>query len=152
MATPSFTEPSGTLLDEGRVRTVKGLTAAVGALFLVIGIAGFIVTGFDHFAQHTDETLLGFEVNPLHNLVHVLIGIVGLVLARTLSQARTFGWILVIVYGLTLVYGILVVDKPDSNFLSINWADNWLHLASVIVGLVIALLPVRRPQVAATRM
>jgi hypothetical protein len=143
VTTPSTTH-SGTTVDDGRVRLVKGLAAGVGALFLVIGIAGFFVTGFDNFAEHTDETLLGFEVNPLHNLVHLLIGIAGLALARTLSGARSFGWILVVGYGLTLLYGLFAVDNPDANVLSINWADNWLHLASVLVGLVIALLPVRR--------
>jgi Domain of unknown function (DUF4383) len=52
--------------------------------------------GFDDFASHTDETLLGFEVNPLHNIVHIVVGIAGLVLTRTAGtdlwlDAR--GWI-----------------------------------------------------------
>jgi uncharacterized membrane protein YuzA (DUF378 family) len=131
-------------LDEGRARLVQGLAAAVGALFLIIGIAGFFVTGFDDFAEHTDETLLGFGVNPLHNLVHILIGLAGLVLARTLSEARAFGWLLVVGYGATLVYGLIVADDTEDNLLNLNQADNWLHLAAVIAGLVIALLPVRR--------
>lgn len=142
MATGRTTSQLG--VDEGRVSVVRGLPAAVGALFLLAGIAGFFVTGFDNVAEHTNETLLGFEVNPLHNLVHLAIGIAGLVMARTLRTARVFGWVLVVVYGLTLIYGLVVVDSPDANILSINQADNWLHLASVVIGLVIALLPVRR--------
>ncbi len=143
MTTP--TSPSTqNRLDEGRARLVQGLAAAVGALFLIIGIAGFFVTGFDDFAEHTDETLLGFGVNPLHNLVHILIGLAGLVLARTLSEARAFGWLLVVGYGATLVYGLIVADDTEDNLLNLNQADNWLHLAAVIAGLVIALLPVRR--------
>lgn len=41
---------------------------------VVIGIVGFFVTGFDNFLANTDEALLGFSVNPMHNLVHLTIG------------------------------------------------------------------------------
>jgi uncharacterized membrane protein YuzA (DUF378 family) len=143
MATPTNAH-TDTGLDAGRARFVQSLAAVVGAFFLIIGIAGFFVTGFDNFAEHTDETLLGFGVNPLHNVVHILIGIAGLVLARTLREARIFGWLLAVVYGATLVYGLFVADDTEQNYLNLNQADNWLHLASVIAGLVIALLPVRR--------
>jgi hypothetical protein len=122
---------------------VQTLAAVVGTFFLIIGVAGFFVTGFDDFAEHTDETLLGFGVNPLHNLVHILIGLAGLVLGRTLAEARAFGWLLVGAYGATLVYGLIVADDTEHNLLNLNAADNGLHLAAVIVGLVIALLPVR---------
>jgi hypothetical protein len=129
-------------VDDSRASVVRGLTAAAGALFLVVGIVGFFVTGFDNFAEHTDETLLGFSVNPLHNLVHVAAGIAGLVMARTLSSARAFGWLVVVLYGLTLLYGLVVADQRQGNVLSLNEADNWLHLGFVVIGLIIALLPV----------
>jgi hypothetical protein len=117
------------------------LAAVVGAVFLLIGILGFFVTGFENFASHTDKTLLGFEVNPLHNIVHLLIGAAGLVMARTLSLARVYGWLLVIAYGLTFLYGLWAVNRTDGNFLSINSADNWLHLITVLAGVGIILLP-----------
>jgi hypothetical protein len=46
------------------------------------------------------------------------------------------------VYGAAFVYGLFATGK-DWDFLSLNWADNILHLATALVGLVIALLPVR---------
>jgi len=112
-----------------------------GAAFLLIGITGFFVTGFDHFAEHTDETLLGFEINPLHNVIHVLVGIAGLLLSAQVRTARLFGWLLVIGYGATLVLGLVVDDDPTHNVLSLNAADHVLHAASILLGLVIALLP-----------
>jgi hypothetical protein len=142
--TTRFGARNDTAVDDGRARFVQGLAAVVGALFLIIGIAGFFVTGFDDFAEATGETLLGFGVNPLHNVVHIIIGLAGLVLARTLREARVFGWILVAGYGVTLIYGLFVDDDPEANFLNLNAADHWLHLAAIIAGLVIALLPVRR--------
>jgi len=128
----------------------RSLALLVGIVFLLVGIAGFLVTGFDNFAEHTDETLLGFEINPLHNVVHVVIGIAGLLLARTLAGARTYGWLLAVGYGVAFVYGLLAVGE-DWDILNINAADNVLHAATALVGLVIALLPVRTAVTDTTR-
>lgn len=133
--------------DPDRVKLVKGLALGIGAVYTLVGILGFFVTGFDNFAEETNETLLGFEVNPLHNIVHLLIGLAGLAMARQLGTARTYGWLLAAGYGLVFLYGLFAVDDSDINFLSLNWADNWLHLVTVLAGLVIALLPVRRDRV-----
>ncbi|MCA0145668.1 DUF4383 domain-containing protein [Blastococcus sp. LR1] len=129
----------------GRGKTVPEILGlAFGAIYLLVGIVGFFVTGFDDFFAHnTEEKLLGiFEINGMHNVVHILIGIAGLVLSRTLAGARTYGWLLAIGYGAAFVYGLIAIGK-DWDFLSINGADNVLHIATAIVGLVIALLPVR---------
>jgi hypothetical protein len=127
----------------GRGRTVPEILAlAFGAIYTLIGIIGFFITGFDNFFEHTDKTLLGFEINGMHNVVHILIGVAGLVLGRTLAGARTYGWVLAVGYGAAFVYGLLAINK-DWDFLSLNWADNILHLATALVGLVIALMPVR---------
>jgi hypothetical protein len=110
------------------------LGLAFGAIYLLVGIVGFFVTGFDNFAgNEQDEMLLFFMINPLHNIVHILIGVLGLVLSRTLAGAKTFGLLLAAGYGLAFIYGVIAVGK-DWDFLNINWADNILHLVSAIVG------------------
>lgn len=120
------------------------LALAIGVAYLLVGLAGWFVTGFENWFEHDpDQTLLGFAINPLHNVVHLVIGIAGIVLASTRGGARTFGWLLVAGYGLALVYGLFVAGQEDGNFLNINTADNWLHAASVIGGLAIALWPDR---------
>ncbi|MGY1630762.1 DUF4383 domain-containing protein [Geodermatophilus sp. SYSU D01186] len=125
------------------------LALVFGAVYLLVGIAGFFVTGFEDFVgneagtpHHVDANLLGFMVNPMHNVVHIAIGVAGLVLARTLSGARTYGWLLTVGYGAAFLYGLFAVGK-EWDFLNLNWADNVLHLVTAIVGLVIALGPVR---------
>ena len=120
------------------------LALAIGAVYTLVGILGFLITGFDNFASETDKTLLGFEINPLHNLVHLTIGLAGLALWRRLDTARTYGWLLAIGYGATFIYGLFAAGNSDSNFLSINGADNGLHLVSAIAGVAIALWPARR--------
>jgi len=121
------------------------LALAIGAIYTLIGVLGWFVTGVDNFASHTDETLLGFEINPLHNIVHLAIGLAGLALWRTLGGARTYGWLLAAGYGLTFLYGLWAAGRTDeANFLSLNGADNGLHLLSALAGLAIALWPDRR--------
>ena len=118
------------------------LALAFGAIYTLIGIIGFFITGFDNFFEHTGKTLLGFEINGMHNVVHILIGVAGLALARTLAGARTYGWLLAVGYGAAFVYGLFALGE-DWDFLSLNAADNVLHVLTAVVGLVIALGPVR---------
>ena len=127
----------------GRRTVPEILGLAFGAVYLLVGIVGFFITGFDDFAgngQH--EMLLFFMINPLHNIVHIVIGVAGLLLSRTLAGARTYGWLLAVGYAAAFVYGLLALGQ-DWDVLNINGADNVLHALTAIVGLVIALLPVR---------
>jgi hypothetical protein len=119
------------------------LALVFGAVYLLVGIVGFFVTGFDDFAGNSQhEMLLFFMINPLHNIVHIVIGVAGLLLARSLAGARTYGWLLAVGYAAAFVYGLLALGK-SWDFLNINAADNGLHLATAVIGLVIALAPVR---------
>jgi hypothetical protein len=129
----------------GRGRTVPEILAlAFGAIYLVVGIVGFFVTGFDNFAGNSQhDMLIGlFMINPLHNIAHILVGVLGLALGRTLAGARNYGWILAVLYAALFVYGLIAVGK-SWDFLNINAGDNVLHILTAVVGLIIALLPVR---------
>ena len=133
------------------------LALVFGVVYLAIGVIGFFITGFGDFfgnahgmTMEHDETLLGFMINPMHNVVHVLIGLAGIALSRTLSGARTYGWLLAVGYGAAFVYGLIAMGK-DWDFLSINTADNVLHILTALVGLVIALMPVRNAVDSRTR-
>ncbi len=120
------------------------LALVFGAVYLLVGIVGFFVTGFDHFADNSQhEMLIGlFMINPLHNIAHILVGVLGLLLGRTLAGARTYGWLLAGLYAVLFVYGLIAVGA-SWDFLNVNAGDNVLHIATAVVGLVIALLPVR---------
>jgi hypothetical protein len=130
----------------GERHPAQWLALAVGAVYTAIGVAGFFLTGFDGFVEPEGELLLGiFEINPLHNLVHLVIGLAGLALWMRLDMARWYGWLLVVVYAPVFVYGLFVADTNDAeNFLALNQADNWLHAISALAGLAIALWPARR--------
>ncbi|MEU4805962.1 DUF4383 domain-containing protein [Actinosynnema sp. NPDC023587] len=140
----------------GRVR-VAGLQPAqvlaglLGLAFLVIGVAGFMRTGFGDFAGEQHSMLLGFAVNPLHNVVHLAFGVLGLLMATGSGLSRLYGWIVFLAYGLVLIWGLMLVDVVSANPverignpLALNVNDNWLHLGIAAVGLLIAVLPARR--------
>ncbi|QQQ74669.1 DUF4383 domain-containing protein [Saccharothrix sp. 6-C] len=140
----------------GRVK-VAGLQPAqvlaglVGLVFLALGVLGFVRTGFGDFAGDQHAMLLGFTLNPLHNVVHLAFGVLGLLMASTSGLARLYGWLLFIGYGAVLLWGLALAgvfsNNPVSglgNPLALNVNDNWLHLGLAAVGLLIAVLPARR--------
>ncbi|XVQ06475.1 DUF4383 domain-containing protein [Spirillospora sp. CA-255316] len=127
------THPTGTT---GATRTPVQLAAlAVGAVFLLVAVLGFIpgiTTGYDtlQFAGHeSDAKLFGlFQVSILHNIVHGLFGIAGLLMARTVAAARAFLIGGGIIYLVLWLYGLLIDQHGTANFVPVNTADNWLHL------------------------
>ena len=112
------------------------LALLVGLVFTAVGIAGFVVTGFDRFASHEGERLLGFEVNPLHNVVHLILGLGGLWTWARPARALAYGVVLAVVYLGAFLYGLVAVGE-EWDVLSLNSADNLLHLGTGLAGVVI---------------
>ena len=119
----------------GRRHPVQLASAVVGAVFLLVGILGFVpgvTTNYDQlsFAGHESGALLlgVFAVSVLHNLVHAAFGVAGLVLSRTRSGAKNYLVGGGIIYVVLWLYGLLIDHGSAANFVPINSADNWLHL------------------------
>ncbi|WP_089016224.1 DUF4383 domain-containing protein [Micromonospora inositola] len=114
---------------------VRRAAAAAGVVLLIVGVLGFIpgiTSNFDdlYFAGHeSDAKLLGlFQVSVLHNIVHLLYGIAGLALSRTVSGARTYLIGGGAIYLVLWLYGVVVDHSSGANFIPVNGADDWLHL------------------------
>jgi hypothetical protein len=112
------------------------VAAAVGVVFLLVGIAGFIpgltsnLSDISFASHHSDAKLLGvFQVSILHNVVHLLFGVVGLALGRTASGAKVFLVGGGAIYLVLWLYGLLVDKDSAANFVPVNSADDWLHFA-----------------------
>lgn len=138
----SDTRPTGT-----RHRTAAQLAALlVGLAFLAIGILGFvpgITTNYDSLAVAGHESgamLLGlFTVSVLHNIVHLVFGVAGIVMSRTIPAAFAYLFGGGVIYLVLALYGVLVEQHSNANFIPVNHADNWLHLGlgagMILIGL-----------------
>lgn len=133
------------------IQPVQVLVGLIGLVYLVFGIVGFARTGFGNFAGNQQVMLLGFMINPLLNLVHVVVGVLGIVLASSSATARIFGWLLLLGFGVVSIWGLMITGvisrNPVSslgNPLNLNAADNWLHIATAVVGLLLAVMPARK--------
>jgi hypothetical protein len=137
-----------------RTRTPVQLAAlAVGAVFLLVGILGFIpgiTTNYDQLSfagHHSGALLLGvFNVSVLHNIVHLLFGVAGLVLSRSFSGARGFLIGSGIIYALLWIYGLVIDHQSSANFVPLNTADNWLHLILAVAMLALGAVLGRQPR------
>ncbi len=111
-----------------------------GVIYLLVGLIGFLVTGFRGFAATRGDNLLGiFEINPLHNIVHLLVGAFLLSAAlKGIAAARSANITVGAVY---LVVGILgfFINNTNLDILALNTADHFLHLASAAVLLGVGL-------------
>jgi hypothetical protein len=128
--------------------TIQKAALAVGAVFLLVGVLGFIpgvTTNYETlgFAGHESEALLLgiFQVSILHNIVHLLFGVAGIAMARSAAQSRNYLIGGGAVYLVLWIYGLLIGKDTAANFVPVNTADDWLHfvLGVAMVGLGVAL-------------
>jgi Domain of unknown function (DUF4383) len=120
--------------------TARGWTAAqrfaavFGLVYLAVGLAGFAVTGTEPFAGHHHHTLLIFAVNPLHNVIHVVLGLAWLGSCAWHRAARAVNLALGVVLGLVTVLGF----AGGTQLLGMSGfadPDNFLHLATATLAL-----------------
>lgn len=114
---------------------VQKAALAVGVVFLVVGVLGFVpgvtsdVGELGAAGHESGAQLLGiFQVSVLHNVVHLLFGLAGIVLSRRADSARTYLLVGGAVYLLLWLYGLLIDKDSGANFVPVNSADDWLHL------------------------
>ncbi len=124
------------------------LTMLLGVVFLLVGILGFIPGITTHYGDMSfagDDSgakLIGiFQVSILHNLVHMLFGIAGLALARTMEGAKQYllggGAVYIALWILGLANG--------GDWIPVNNADNWLHLALGVGMIGLGVVTTRAP-------
>ncbi len=111
-----------------------------GATLLLVGILGFVAeSSFDTGSNVNGSNLIFFEVNGLHNIVHLASGLLGLALWRSVAGARGFALGFGLVYGAVTLWGF--IDGNDVlSLIPVNAADNVLHLAISALGIVAGLV------------
>lgn len=112
---------------------------AFGAVYLLVGLVGFAITSGVGFAHNHGKDLIIFELNPLHNIVHVAIGLLlGFAAYKGTAAASAANTLVGGVYLLVGVVGLFLTDSA-ANIIAVNHPDNALHLASALVLLGVGL-------------
>ena len=115
------------------------LALAFGAVYALVGLLGFAVSSDVDFAGKQGASLLGFDVNGLHNIVHLLIGVALLAASRAHASAKAANLTIGAVYVLLAVLGPFINDTA-ADIIGLNGADHVLHLLSgvLLVGVAVA--------------
>lgn len=124
----------------------KTIATILGIVFLLVGVVGFVSSGF-----------LGTHLSTMHNLVHIISGAVALYfgLAGSLAGARLFDIVFGAVYGLLGIAGFLLGGSgtptvpgmagmgPDSRLFSVipgtlelGTMDHTVHILLGIIFLI----------------
>jgi hypothetical protein len=105
-----------------------------GVVFTLAGLAGFAAAPPPSGApplivEHGHGLALGlFPVNTVHNVVHLLFGIMGIAAARgALLSARDYFRVVAIAYALLVVLGMIPATQTTFGLIPIWGNDVWLH-------------------------
>jgi hypothetical protein len=104
-----------------------------GVVYVVVGLIGFAITGFDDFATNTNEKLVAFQINPLHNIAHLGVGALLLFGSRTHEAAKSVNLLVGVVYLLLGLLGVFEVVVDD--LLNNNSADTFLHFGTAALAI-----------------
>jgi hypothetical protein len=136
---------------ETRERTwMEWVTLAFGVVYLAVGALGFAVTNGVGFAARQGDTLMGFEVNPLHNIVHLAIG--AALVGGFLGGRRSTGLVATLIGAVYLLVGVVgpFITDTKANILALNGPDHFLHIGSAVVLLITGIIALRSTQAGAS--
>ena len=104
--------------------SVQRVAQIFGWVFVLIGVLGF-------FATDEEGRLLGlFPVNTLHNVVHIALGVWGVLAARSWDAARTYCRATGVIYAVLAVLGLV---EPDGfGLVPLGGNDVWLDAVLAI--------------------
>lgn len=117
----------------------------IGIIFLVMGISGFI-PGLVHspvddpHLMNLEVTngygyLLGlFPINVLHNIVHLTVGILGILASIAWDSSRLYSGVLAYFYGVLVVLGLFPATQSTFGLIPIFGNDIWLHAVTAAIA------------------
>lgn len=130
-----------------------------GIVFLLVGIAGFVpnfLTPFDPAdPEITMDASAGrlfgiFPVNALHNAVHIVFGIWGLIAYRSLAASITYARAVAVIYAILFVMGLIPGLHTTFGLIPLFGSDVWLHLVLAAIAAYFGFVAPRREVVTPT--
>lgn len=111
----------------------------VAGVLVIVGIIGFFINASFEVGEAVEaETLAGVTINGWENLIHIVTGAIGLLLAST--RARAYALALGAVYVVVALLGFIDFGSGDTTdtileLIPVNTEANLLHLALGALGL-----------------
>lgn len=117
----------------------------VGIMFVLIGVMGFIPGLVQPPTVTPDAAHLGFTsgygylmglfpINLLHNIVHLTVGILGILASISLDSSRLYSGVLALFYGTLTLMGLIPATQSSLGFIPIFGNDVWLHAITASVA------------------
>jgi hypothetical protein len=98
-----------------------------GIGFIFAGVAGFLPSFMPN------GLLLGlFEIDMMHNIVHIVSGVVAIMAATSYHYSRLYFRVFGVLYAIVTVAGFW---KGQVYIMHMNMADNFLHLVITLIAL-----------------
>lgn len=103
---------------------MKMILMVLGVVFVAVGLLGFV----------NDPVLGIFEVDMLHNIIHLAAGLLALgAVGMGENMMRLYARVFGLVYGLVAVLGFLMPGDMILGLFEANMADAFLHVALAAV-------------------
>lgn len=126
---------------------IKRIAIAFGVIFLIVGALGFVPVVTPGAADGVSGRLLGvFAVDPAHNLVHIVTGLIAIGVGMVSDEAsRMYFKVFGIIYGLVAILGFGYGSAPLLGLMANNLSDAVLHavIAAAALFLGFGHLPAR---------
>jgi len=108
-----------------------------GAVLTIAGIIGFFYNSEFTSNKAVHDAVFGIlNVNGWHNLVHILTGVLGLIVASSYASSRAYAIVLGVVYIFIAIWGFIIGDGNSIlSIIPVNTEDNVLHLLIGISGI-----------------
>ena len=117
----------------------------IGIIFVLIGVAGFIPELVKPPIADPDAVNLSFvegygylmglfPINVLHNIVHLTVGLLGILASLSLGSARLFSGVLALFYGLLTVLGLFPPTLSMLGLVPLFGNDLWLHAGTAAIA------------------
>ena len=110
---------------------IRLITIVFGVALIFAGVAGFVP------ALTINGALFGiFEVDAMHNIVHLVTGVVAIMAATNLRFTKIFFIVFGIIYTLVAIFGF--ARDGDLIIMHVNLADDFLHLGIGLFSIYLA--------------
>jgi hypothetical protein len=122
--------------------SARNISLGLGVFYLLIGVLGFVPTVTMASGMPGHGLLFGiFEVNPMHNVVHLVAGAVLVYAGMTPALTTALNRVMAVAFALLIPVSLLA---PIAEGVAINLPDTLLHTASALIAGYVGFVAVNR--------